>query len=186
MIAFEREARIPARCRHQPACRQHGAVLIVGLVMLAVMTLLVVSMIKTSVVELKIGGATQIAQQHFTNAEAMINGFLDANNGRFASNYLALPESSGGPRPPSSAPAAGTYNSTTQNYTVASHNVPGGFGQADVVVRQIQCSGQPITGTQMGAFEFVFFDIRSTATGNLGGSATVHQGIRSIVPAGSC
>ena len=43
---------------------QRGAVLIVGLVMLAVMTLLVVSMIKTSVVELKIGGASQIAQQN--------------------------------------------------------------------------------------------------------------------------
>ncbi|MPY86269.1 MAG: hypothetical protein GEV00_24320, partial [Actinophytocola sp.] len=73
------------------ARRERGAVLIVGLVMLAVMTLLVVSMIKTSVVELKIGGANQIAQQHQTNAEVMINTFINANNGRFASNYLALP-----------------------------------------------------------------------------------------------
>ena len=83
--------------RSGPA-RQQGAVLIVGLVMLAVMTLLVVSMIKTSVVELKIGGATQIAQQNMTNAERMINTFIDVNNGRFAANYLPLPTASGNER----------------------------------------------------------------------------------------
>jgi len=170
--------RVKASARHE-----RGAVLIVGLVMLAVMTLLVVSMIKTSVVELKIGGANQIAQQNQTNAEVMINTFINDNNGRFASNYLPLVPASGGPIKPTAA-ASGSYNTSSTVYSVAPTNTH--FGQADLNIRQIQCSGQRQIGIALGALQFVFFDVRSTATGTLGGSATVHQGIRSVVPAGSC
>jgi hypothetical protein len=158
--------------------------LIVGLVMLAVMTLLVVSMIKTSVVELKIGGANQIAQQNFATAERVINGFIDINNGRFASNYLSLPSGSGGPAtPPSGTPA---YSTTSHVYAVTGLDFH--TAGATLQVRQIQCSPpsrKPI-GVSIGAFEHVHFDVRSTVTGKLGGSTSVHQGIRSIVPAGSC
>jgi hypothetical protein len=176
-IAVASGVRAPA------ALRMRGAVLIVGLVMLVVMTLLVVSMIKTSVVELKIGGANQIAQQNLTNAEVMINTFVDANNGRFASNYLPLPTGSGGPVAPAAAPSS-AYDASSTVYSVAPTNTH--LGQADLNVRQIQCSGQRQVGIGIGAIQFVFFDVRSTATGTLGGSTTVHQGIRSVVPAGSC
>jgi hypothetical protein len=163
--------------------RQHGAVLIVGLVMLAVMTMLVVSMIKTSVVELKIGGANQIAQQNMTNAELMISNFIDVNNGRFASNYLPLAAAAGGPVAPASG--SSSYNATTTIYTVAPVSVYS--GNAGLQVRQIQCSDAKTTGTQLGGtVQHVFFDVRSTATGTLGGSTTVHQGVRTMVPAGSC
>ena len=172
-----------AHARKAAYRHERGAVLIVGLVMLAVMTLLVVSMIKTSVVELKIGGANQIAQQNQTNAEVMINTFINDNNGRFASNYLPLVPASGGPIKPTAAPS-GSYNTSSTVYAVAPTNTH--FGQADLNVRQIQCSGQRQIGIALGALQFVFFDVRSTATGTLGGSATVHQGIRSVVPAGSC
>ena len=164
------------------AMRQRGAVLIVGLVMLAVMTLLVVSMIKTSVVELKIGGAHQIAQQNLTNAERLINTFIDVNNGRFAADYLALATAAGGPVAPASGTA--TYNSTGLTYNIAPVNLYG--GTAGLQVRQLQCTGLRVVGTGMGSIEYVFFDVRSTARGDLGGSTTVHQGIRSTVPAGSC
>jgi len=160
-----------------------GAVLVVGLVMLAVMTLLVVSMIKTSVVELKIGGANQIAQQNLTNAELMINNFIDVNNGRFASNYLPLAAGAGGPVAPAAASAS--YSATTTTYTVVPIAVHS--GNANLQVRQIQCSDAKTRGIQLGGtVQHVFFDVQSTATGTLGGSTTVHQGIRSIVPAGSC
>ena len=162
--------------------RQRGAVLIVGLVMLAVMTLLVVSMIKTSVVELKIGGATQIAQQNMTNAERMINTFIDVNNGRFASNYLPLPAASGGPTPPGGA--SSSYDSTVGVYSVA--NTALHHGNANLQVQQIHCAPDATIGRSYGALFFVHFDIRSTATGTLGGTSSVHQGIRSTVPAGSC
>ncbi len=164
------------------AMRQRGAVLIVGLVMLAVMTLLVVSMIKTSVVELKIGGAHQIAQQNLTNAERLINTFIDVNNGRFAADYLALATAAGGPVAPASGTA--TYSATGLTYNIAPVNLHG--GRAALQVRQLQCTGLRVVGVGMGSIEYVFFDVRSTATGDLGGSTTVHQGIRSIVPAGSC
>lgn len=161
--------------------RERGAVLIVGLVMLAVMTLLVVSMIKTSVVELKIGGANQIAQQNLTNAERLINNFIDVNNGRFAPDYLSRAAGAGGPV----APAGGTasYSSTTFTYSVGSVALLG--GSAGLQVRQLQCGGTRTIGSAAN-LQFVFFDVRSTATGDLGGSTTVHQGIRSTVPPGSC
>lgn len=163
--------------------RQGGAVLIVGLVMLAVMTLLVVSMVKTSVVELKIGGANQVAQQNLTNAERLINNFIDVNNGRFASDYLALASGSGGPVAPASGSA--TYSASSYTYNVGSVNLHG--GSATLWVRQLQCTGMRVVGTaSTGNVQFVFFDIGSTAVGDLGGSTTVHQGIRSTVPAGSC
>ena len=181
---FRTPATAVARRRGSSARRERGAVLVVGLVMLAVMTLLVVSMIKTSVVELKIGGANQIAQQHQTNAEVMINTFINANNGRFASNYLPLPAASGGPVAPTGAPST-SYDSSSTVYSVAPTDT-GHSGKADLNVRQIQCSGQRQVGIAFGAIQFVFFDVRSTASGTLGGSATVHQGIRSVVPAGSC
>jgi len=162
---------------------QRGAVLIVGLVMLAVMTLLVVSMIKTSVVELKIGGASQIAQQNLSNAERLISTFIDVNNGRFAVDYLALATTAGGPVAPASGTA--TWNATSGLYNVAAVSLHG--GNAALQVRQLQCTDLRVVGTQVGGVvQYVFFDVRSTATGDLGGSTTVHQGIRSTVPAGSC
>jgi hypothetical protein len=174
------------RLRKSCRARQRGAVLVVGLVMLVVMTLLVVSMIRTSVVELKIGGASQIAQQNLSNAEVMINSFIDVNNGRFASNYLALPTGSGGPVRPGTGTA--TYNAATTVYAVPAQNLGGLIlhGNADLQVRQVQCSGVRQVGIGYGAIQHVFFDVRSTATGALGGSATVHTGIRSVVPSGSC
>jgi hypothetical protein len=162
--------------------RQRGAVLIVGLVMLAVMTLLVVSMIKTSVVELKIGGATQIAQQNMTNAERMINTFIDVNNGRFAANYLPLPAASGGPLPPGGA--ATSYEPIRGTYSVAPTTLH--HGQANLEVLEIHCAPDDVIGRSRGALFAVHFDIRSTATGTLGGSSSVHQGIKSTVPVGSC
>ena len=99
---------------------QRGAVLVVGLVMLTVMTLLVVSMIRTSVVELKIGGASQIAQQNLTNAELMINSFLNANNSRFAAHYLALPGATGGPAATASGSPAAAAASTAASPATSS------------------------------------------------------------------
>jgi len=164
--------------------RQGGAVLVVGLVMLAVMTLLVVSMIKTSVVELKIGGASQIAQQNLTNAERLISSFIDVNNGRFAADYLALASAAGGPVAPA---GTGTYSTSSFTYNVVPILLHA--GRANLEVRQLYCGGPGrVKGQQIGGVpDAVFFDVRSTATGDLvGGSTTVHQGIRSIVPAGSC
>src|SRR5689334_10714150 len=62
---------------------QGGAVLIVSLIMLAVLTLFVISMIKTSIIELKIGGASQTAALNLAAADAAVENFLALNGGRF-------------------------------------------------------------------------------------------------------
>lgn len=164
---------------------QRGAVLVVGLVMLTVMTLLVVSMIRTSVVELKIGGASQVAQQNLTNAELMINSFLNANNSRFSAHFLALPAATGGPAAPNLPGITMAYDPAT---TLYQSTAPATllWGQANLEVRQIQCTGQREAGRQAASIEYAFFNLRATATGTLGGSTTVNQGIRTVVPAGSC
>jgi len=60
-------------------------------------------------------------------------------------------------------------------------------GEATLQTFQIQCGDIKRKGTQLGGtLQNVFFDVRSTATGTLGGSTTVHQGIRAYVPSGSC
>src|SRR5580658_7017122 len=70
--------------------RQRGAVLIVGLVMLTVMTLLVVSMLRTSIIDLKIGGISQDAQVNFNNAEIALMTYSNANAGLLSHNCLVL------------------------------------------------------------------------------------------------
>src|SRR5689334_13406311 len=72
-------------CRHE-----RGAVLVVSLIMLAVLTLFVISMIKTAIIELKIGGVSQIAALNLAAAESAVDNFLVLNSGRFAPNWLGM------------------------------------------------------------------------------------------------
>lgn len=147
-------------------CRQRGAVLIVSLIMLVIMTLFVISMLKTSVIELKIGGSSQIVALNFANAEVAIDNFVAANNGRFAPGFLAL------------APGAGGVINTPPT-------VYG--GTVTVTPTQINCGG--ITFTNMmgpSAPQPVHFDIRASAVGTLGGTMIVHQGVQTLAPPGSC
>ena len=81
--------------------RARGAVLVVSLIMLAVLTLFVISMIKTSIIELKIGGSSQIAAVNLAAADAALDNFLAANAGRFAPGWLTSAV-------PAAAPVAGS------------------------------------------------------------------------------
>ncbi len=146
---------------------QRGAVLVISLIMLAVMTLFVISMLKTSIVELKIGGSSQVAALNFANAEVAINNFVSANYGRFAPDFLAI---AAGPTAPINTPPV-VYGGTVA-----------------VTARQVNCGPPPVMGNQMGSgsLSAVQFDILATATGALGGSARVHQGIQSFAAPGAC
>jgi len=138
-------------------------VLVVGLIMLVVMTLLVVSMLRTSILELRIGGANQVAQETFANAELAINNFTNANTGRFAPGFLSLGAGAAG-APDLSVPI-----------------VPG--GAVTLAATQIQCSSATILGNQFAnagrqnALFVTSFNIRGTATSVLGGTASVNQGV---------
>jgi hypothetical protein len=149
--------------------RQRGAVLIVGLIMLGVMTLFVISMLKASIIELKIGGSSQVAALNFANAETGVNNFIQVNSGRFAPNFLTLPVGSGGPLTTAAPLQAG--------------------GSVAVTVTQLACGAWATFGNQMGgsSLQAVQFDVRGTAVNTtLGGSTTVHQGVQTLAAAGSC
>ena len=81
--------------------RQRGAVLVVSLIMLAVMTMFVISMLKTAVIELKIGGSSQVAALNLTNADTAIDNFMAVNSGRFAPNFLSSAVPTAAPDPTS-------------------------------------------------------------------------------------
>lgn len=158
--------------RHSPSPRnERGAVLIIALIMLAVMTLFVISMLKTSVLELKIGGVSHVVLLNLANAEAAIDNFIATNNGLFAPNFLTLAQGAGGP-------------------ITASYSYTGYAGSVSLQTIQLGCGAWAATGTQMGgsSLQAVQFDVAATATGQLGygGTVVVHQGLQTLAAPGSC
>jgi type IV pilus assembly protein PilX len=70
---------------HKMRSRQHGAALVIGLILLLVITILAVSGMNTSTVELQMAGNTQYAQKAFQAAEIGLergfrSGVYDTNN----------------------------------------------------------------------------------------------------------
>ena len=154
--------------------RQRGAVLVVSLIMLAVMTMFVISMLKTAVIELKIGGSSQVAALNLTNADTAIDNFMAVNSGRFAPNFLSSAVPTAAPDP------------TSFSYT-------GYSGTVTLTAVQLTCGGLPKSslGTiQYGsaALQAVQFDVAATAIGTTGysGATVVHQGLQAVAGAGSC
>lgn len=148
---------------------QRGAVLVVALIMLAVMTLLVITMIKTSVVDLKIGGASQQAAINLANADVALNSYI-AQNPVFSWGCLA------------------TLSCNLGLGTVTL------FGsQAVLTATQVGCvpGGQRGSGSHIGSLPSIIFDARADTTGRFGGVAAtgrtvVHQGIQAPAPVGTC
>jgi hypothetical protein len=156
---------------------QRGAVLVVSLIMLAVMTLFVISMLKTSSIELKIGGASHIEALNFSNAELALNNFISLNNGRFAPYFLALPAGDAG------APLGCNLTNCGGNNPPAVYG-----GSVSVTPTQLACGAWTSFGTMMGSLNLqaVQFDISATATGTLGGDTVVHSGVQTLAAPGSC
>ena len=151
-----------------PARRsEQGAALVVSLILMAVMTILVLSTMRTSILQLRISGSTETLSINLANAEVAIADFVDANQGRFAPGFATLAAAAGGAIFPTTV-----LNDSTVN----------------LVVTQLGCAPANTFGTQMGAgsLQAVQFDIAATATVNRGGRSTVHQGAEAIAPPGSC
>ena len=156
--------------------RQRGAVLVVSLIMLAVLTLFVISMIKTSIVELKIGGVSQTAASNLSAADSAIDNFLALNSGRFAPDWLPKAAGAGGP-------VAGSFAYST---AVTAYSALGASVQLAGV--QLSCGAPKRVGEQIGpnSLKAVQFDIWATAIGGTGGRVVTHQGVQSLAPSGSC
>lgn len=155
-----------------PAKSQTGVVLVTSLIMLVIMTLLVVSLVRTSVIELKIGGASQISAQNLANAEASIWAFMNAPavRGNFFHNA------------PLNAKLSDHYPVTDLAFQ---H-----LKEVTLTVQEVACTEDAARGrgNMLGrAPDVVYFDVRAEARDPVfAGRTTVHQGIRAIAAADSC
>lgn len=160
---------IPMKPLQSSRARQRGAVLIVGLVMLTVMTMLVVSMLKTSIIDLKIGGVSQDALVNFSNAEIALASYLNNNTGNLSNNCLTIP-----------------VGVACNNFTL-----PGAFlngSTPTLAATQTYCGDKPgFTGNQIGvSIQSVVIDVVSTATSVLGNQTRLHLGLSQDIPPGAC
>ncbi|BBO21560.1 MAG: hypothetical protein LC123_10020 [Burkholderiales bacterium] len=163
---------------------QRGVVLIVSLVVLAVMTLLVIGMLRTSVIELKLGGVTHQAELNFSNAEAMISTYINENNGRFSRDCLMTADAalSCFTTADGTTTVAGTAPNRTMTKSLEGSTVT-------LSVQQIACADDSGVGSgnQLGGgLQALFLDVQAVSTGAFSGRSTVHQGIKTPLPPGSC
>jgi Tfp pilus assembly protein PilX len=158
--------------------RQRGAVLIISLIMLAVMSMFVISMLKTSILELKIGGASHVAALNFANAEYALNKWISDNNGRIAPNFLGL-------TPTGLAGSNCNVNTVGAGQCTDPPTVFG--GTVALTPTQVHCGLSSEFGTDVNnALSAVRIDVRAVATGTLGGTTIIHQGVESKAPPGAC
>ncbi len=157
----------------RPECRQQGATLITALVMLIVLTLLVVSAIRSSTVNLRVAGNMQIQQENIHAAQQGTEAYI-------SNDFTQSPAQS-------SIPV--TINSTTPNYT-ANVAKPTCFGTRPLQVNEPMtpdgCRGSNkydpnnTSPTDCSAQQW---DVSTTVTDPVTNTpTTVHQGISSIVP----
>ena len=121
--------------------RQRGAALIVGLVLMTVLTLLAVSTMRTSTLELAMAGNAQYHEQAVQLAEA---GVEDAIR-RIDDDIITLQALEDWSEP------------FAENVTIDGKNL----GRYEVTVRYLNC-GNPPDGSQGGAYQAQFYEIEST------------------------
>lgn len=142
---------------------QRGAALVIGLILLMVLTLLAVSSMNTSSLELQMAGNTQFSQNAFQAAETGIE----------------------------QAMRSGVYNTNVVN-TVATTPVPGTAADkyttrtafdANTGVTPVPSGGFSL-GTGTG-FQAYHFDIQSTGTSSRQASAVNNQSFYVVGPSGN-
>jgi Tfp pilus assembly protein PilX len=152
---------------------QSGMVLITSLIMLVIMTLLALSALRTSVIELKIGGASQVSAQSMANGEAAIWAFMNAPNNRGKFFHGATMDTD----------LSDDFSFTDAKYSHLAH--------VTLTATEIACTDDATVGrgNQMGknALKAVYFDIQAQARDTVfSGLTVVHQGVRSTAPPGGC
>lgn len=134
---------------------QQGVVLITSLILLIIMTLMGVSMLKTSMIELKIGGANQLTAQTLANAEVAIISYVNERN------YGAVNWAAAG---------NGILNVGADTVAIAPTKIactpPGTRNSGD----QMADAGNPYSAK-------VHYNLNATATSVFGAKAVVNQGI---------
>jgi len=135
---------------------QRGVVLITSLILLVLMTLLAATIIKTSVIDLKIGGANQVIAQNLATAEAEIMNYVNTENTLASPNWLSP-----------HAPVDVTYDGNGNNISTVHIALDAGGN----------CT-EPQDTMMASPLKVVYRRITATATGVLGGHAVINQGVR--------
>ena len=147
--------------RHTPSMRQRGAALIVGLVLMMVLTILAISTMRTSTLELAMAGNTQYQQTARQLAEAGIADALDRVN-RDVFDPVAANDGNWGAFPGLAGveldPGSGDTYSVEIRYLISEDPPPG-------------------YSTGAGTEEAHFFELRSTG-------ATAARNARSVLRRG--
>ncbi len=150
---------------------QAGVVLMFSLIMMVIMTLLVISMLRTGVIELRIGGASQISAQNLANAEAAIWDFMNRNRGNFFHGAVL------------DVNLSDDFDFTSRQF---SHLTNVTLTATEVACTDFAGVG---SGNMLGpsALQAVYFDVRADARDPVfAGRTLVNQGIRGILPPGGC
>lgn len=150
---------------------QAGVVLMFSLIMMVIMTLLVISMLRTGVIELRIGGASQISAQNLANAEAAIWDFINKNQGKFFHRAVL------------DVNLSDDHVFTSREF---SH-----LKNVTLTAKEVACTdfAGVGSGNMLGpsALQAVYFDVRADARDPIfAGRTLVNQGIRGILPPGGC
>lgn len=154
---------------------QAGVVLMFSLIMMVIMTLLVISMLRTGVIELRIGGASQISAQNLANAEAAIWDFMNRNRGNFSHRAIELERLD--------VNLSDDFDFTSRQF---SH-----LTNVTLTANEVACTdfAGVGSGNMLGpsALQAVYFDVRADARDPVfAGRTIVNQGIRGILPPGGC
>ena len=154
---------------------QAGVVLMFSLIMMVIMTLLVISMLRTGVIELRIGGASQISAQNLANAEAAIWDFMNKNRGNFSHRAIPLGFLDFN--------LSDDYDFTSRPF---SH-----LTNVTLTANEVACTdfAGVGSGNMLGpkAFQAAYFQVQADARDPVfAGRTIVNQGIRGILPPGGC
>ena len=156
---------------------QTGVVLMFSLIMMVIMTLLVVSMLRTGVLELKIGGASQTSAQNLANAEAAIWDFMNTYKGKLyhGAKFSTLD----------------TLAEISKNYDKSSRQYSHLTNVTTLEGKEVACTdfaGRG-SGNMLGpsALQAVYFDVQAETKDPIFPSITiVNQGVRGVLPPGGC
>jgi Tfp pilus assembly protein PilX len=167
-----------------PARRQHGAVLVIGLVMLTVMTLLVVSMMKTSMIDLKIGGVSQDNLINVSNADVILNTYFNDYTGKLSASCITQPLAT------SCSPATAGSGWTAPAFSGSNAPASWGTGGNNLpVLLQMYCGDKPgFNGNQVGSgYQTVAIDISTgPVVSALGSQTRLHLGMSQDLAPGAC
>lgn len=182
--------------------QQGGVVLMAGLIILLTLTLIGLALIRLSVVELKVAGASQRYQILFNDAEALVALYFSSNRTNLVDGCLSNVTTGSATTLPTSPTVdqcryvEGVTNNNSNlvfaNTVLTIPNILTDFGRVNLVIEQMNCidswysqanTGQANDATAPSA---VFFNIQAQAWDQLDNDASVriHTGIVAQMPPG--